>query len=384
MLSKEFSEMRSWLRVGLVNVGVLSALLLVPAISFSFYKAIKLSRQQQQQPHHNLNINPAYPAEADRELANEMALDIGAGLEYVSFLGWKGNPMVGKHTNIQAPYNNRLSHGQEISSSNWFFGGSTMFGTGATDLETIPSYYSKITGQPVFNLGQSGWVSRQSLNQLLNLVADGHRPKSVVFYSGVNDVLVGCRSEYDQLQLPVHQQQGQISSSLKVTASAVVAARLKNVRDFLVAPYIALAGKFGVKSEPAKVFGGMACLSDSQRAQKVANHLVANWYAAYLLSKSVGAKFTAVLQPVVFQSNNIRTDYLGSGHDYLRGEYAVTYPLILEEVDRYCDMSVDFCESVVDGTEWLDGLDPVYIDFCHITGRGNKIVAMEISSIHRN
>ena len=148
--------MRPWLRVGLVNLGVLSALLLVPAISFSLYKSIKLSRWQQQQPHHNLNINPAYPTEADRELANEMALDTGAGLEYVSFLGWKGNPSKGKHTNVQSPYNNRLSYGQQISLSNWFFGGSTMFGTGAPDSETIPSYYSKITGEPVFNLGQSG------------------------------------------------------------------------------------------------------------------------------------------------------------------------------------------------------------------------------------
>jgi len=373
--------MRPWLRVGLVNVGVLSALLLVPAISFSFYKSIKLSRQQQQQPHHNLNINPAYPTEADRELAREMSLDKGSGTEYISFLGWKNNPFVGKHTNVQPPYNTRLSFGQNIDSSHWFFGGSTMFGTGASDFETIPSYYSKITGIPVFNFGQSGWVSRQSLNQLLNLLAEGEKPDSVIFYSGVNDVLVGCRSEYNQL--PVHQQQQRISSSLKINASSVIAARLKKAKDFLIAPYVAILGKFGVKSEPAEVFGGMVCSEEPERAQKVADHLVANWYAAYLLSKSVGADFTAILQPVVFQSAEIKTDYLGQEHNYLQAEYDVTYPLILQEADRYCAINSDFCGSVIDATGWLDKSEPVYIDFCHITGRGNKTVASELADLQR-
>ena len=42
-------------------------------------------------------------------------------------------------------------------------------------------------------------ASRQSLNQLISLIGDGHIPNQVIFYDGANDVNHMCRSEINQI-----------------------------------------------------------------------------------------------------------------------------------------------------------------------------------------
>ena len=83
----------------------------------------------------------------------------------------------------------------------WFFGGSTMWGTGASDSQTIPSHFNSLTNMSVYNFGQGGWNSRQSLNQLINAIGDNNNPSVVIFYDGVNDIQQ-CRSEIKIL--PAH------------------------------------------------------------------------------------------------------------------------------------------------------------------------------------
>ena len=72
--------------------------------------------------------------------------------------------------------------------STWFFGGSTMAGSGVDDLNTIPSLYSKLTNENVINFGVPGWNSRQSLNLLINLLSAGYKPSKVIFYDGINEI----------------------------------------------------------------------------------------------------------------------------------------------------------------------------------------------------
>ena len=49
-------------------------------------------------------------------------------------------------------YRNRLSDGESIVNSTWFFGGSTIWGFANPKSGTIPSIFHKKTNQPVFNL----------------------------------------------------------------------------------------------------------------------------------------------------------------------------------------------------------------------------------------
>ena len=78
----------------------------------------------------------------------------------------------------------------------FMFGGSTLWGTGTADKDTIPSLVQAAlgSGYDVRNYGDSAWVSTQELNYLLYQLANGNVPDAVVFYDGVNDGYAGAYS----------------------------------------------------------------------------------------------------------------------------------------------------------------------------------------------
>jgi hypothetical protein len=79
-------------------------------------------------------------------------------------------------------------------------GGSTIWGWGAPDDSTIPSFLQqglvRKQARPVcvVNLGEGGFVSTQEVVQLLLELQRGVRPDLVVFYDGVNDVIAAFQS----------------------------------------------------------------------------------------------------------------------------------------------------------------------------------------------
>ena len=83
------------------------------------------------------------------------------GTSYYPFTGWRRNPYSGTAVNIDKKYRTRKSLNNKFNDSVWFFGGSTMWGTGSKDSETIPSQYARFTGENVWNLGESGYNSFQ-------------------------------------------------------------------------------------------------------------------------------------------------------------------------------------------------------------------------------
>lgn len=74
----------------------------------------------------------------------------------------------------------------------WVFGGSTAWGEGAPDEETIPSHLAALMNAwgvdtSVKNLGERGYVSTQEVVFLYRELQAGRRPDVVVFYDGIND-----------------------------------------------------------------------------------------------------------------------------------------------------------------------------------------------------
>lgn len=74
------------------------------------------------------------------------------------------------------------------------FGGSTTFGYGVADDETIPAYLEAAlneaaNGQPVYvyNFAQGGFFSTMEMIQFQGLLNDGYRPDMAVFIDGHND-----------------------------------------------------------------------------------------------------------------------------------------------------------------------------------------------------
>jgi lysophospholipase L1-like esterase len=67
----------------------------------------------------------------------------------------------------------------------WMFGGSAVWGTGVDWSETVPSYLAKY-GYDVTNYGETGYVSTQQLILLIQELKT-NIPDIVIFYDGFND-----------------------------------------------------------------------------------------------------------------------------------------------------------------------------------------------------
>jgi hypothetical protein len=111
--------------------------------------------------------------------------------QYTPWVGMRVRPMKSRFVNVDI-YGIR-SNGEarsgdaEIQDAVWFFGGSTTFGFGVADRDTIPAQLEKTMGKRVLNFGVPGFSSAQENLLLIQLLRSGYRPSMVVFLDGINE-----------------------------------------------------------------------------------------------------------------------------------------------------------------------------------------------------
>lgn len=359
--------MKKFLKIFSINITLLFILITAPSIFIQIYSSIKIRLTRNDSSN---DVRQNYPTYKDKEFASQIFKEErNWATEYRSFIGWRRDKVNLKYTEITGPYHKRKSNGEEIKNSVWFFGGSTMWGTGASNDKTIPSHFNSKTNLPVYNFGETGWNARQSLNQLINALGDGHKPNIVIFYDGVNDVIHQCRSEIKEI--PAHSYENKLRKSLKSSNFDLfkpyrkIALRLKN--------------KFVSNNQENRFYN---CDLDKSKSIAIAKHLIQSWYVAYQISQSTNTQFLGILQPTLF-STITNSDYLSKKekkrHLSLKKQYDAVYPYFLEEIKNYCSKDQDFCQSLINGTEWLSGYKDIFIDFCHVNPEGNEIIAGKIA-----
>ncbi len=131
------------------------------------------------------------------ELWEEVRLGTEGWLSYAPYTVWTRRPVSGRYVNVEddglrRTINPSLSteHPFEV----WVFGGSTTWGIGAPDADTIPSLLSRelnAAGIParVTNFGQTGFVSTQDHLALLRALQTRAAPDLVIMYEGANESL---------------------------------------------------------------------------------------------------------------------------------------------------------------------------------------------------
>ena len=124
---------------------------------------------------------------------------------YEPYTIWKRRPYRGEYTTIDISGSRRTVGNSESEDALdiWMFGGSAVWGVGAPDGETIPSHLAAHFNETlgiearVRNLGRRGFVSTQEVIFLMRELQAGRRPDIVVFYNGVNDAAaVSLRPEF--------------------------------------------------------------------------------------------------------------------------------------------------------------------------------------------
>ena len=123
-------------------------------------------------------------------------------MRYHSFVLYRRAPFKGETINIDQE-GIRLTPGAECGPNAFkvfTFGGSTMWGTGSPDWGTIPNYLQKGMGKLkhgpicVVNFGESGYMSTQSVIELMLQLQSGNIPNLTLFFDGVNDIYTAYQS----------------------------------------------------------------------------------------------------------------------------------------------------------------------------------------------
>jgi len=111
---------------------------------------------------------------------------------YQSYVVWRRAPFSGETISVDSQGIRRTFHSRcdDKTYTIWVFGDSALWGTGAPDWATIPSFlaeqYEKV-GYPVCvkNYGETGWVMTQGVIELtLELKRANKKPDLVIFYDG--------------------------------------------------------------------------------------------------------------------------------------------------------------------------------------------------------
>jgi hypothetical protein len=115
--------------------------------------------------------------------------------EYEPWVGFKERPREGRHINV-SPEGFRHTAGTPDNPKHWIFllGGSTTFGYGVSDGQTIASYLqatlTDLYGPDTFgvrNFGRAYYYSAQEFVLLWTLLDRGLRPSMVIFIDGMNE-----------------------------------------------------------------------------------------------------------------------------------------------------------------------------------------------------
>lgn len=288
---------------------------------------------------------------------------------YEPFVGWKTRPYQGVTTTINKSGLRKtleIAHKSDSPKIVRFFGGSTLWGEGADDENTIPSIFQKLNSEfEVYNHGQLAYNSRQNLDALISLYEEGKKSDVVIFYDGVNDAAFLCPSDVD---VPGHRLVPMFRGKLYTSNFNIIREAIGKIFfDKLI-----LLSK---KINPTERDSMYACISSPEKAEAIADFMLTNWEIAHDIVTSRGGKFYAVLQPAAYIGNP-RTDHLDLGPvlgDNFRQVYKLFYQNIKEKQYPWVyDLSTAF-----------DGNEYIFIDFCHVSPNGNQIMANEIDKALR-
>ena len=279
--------------------------------------------------------------------------------KYYDHITWRRNDFNGETITIKNGY--RMNNTKEnfiLNKDIWVFGGSTVWGTGADDKNTIPSLIEKLTNISTLNLGESGYNTTQELNLLLKELVK-HKPKKIIFYDGVNDV-GKCMKNLNYFSTG---QETILQTILQSESSESYSKKL------IIAPLKILEKlkKFFPKNQNTK--RTYDCDINFSKAEKIAKTFVNNWINVELIAKKNNIKFIPILQPTIFTSTSNK-DYLSTNHE-LKKQYEILYELIKKELSKENFKYLNLENS-------LNKAENYFIDFCHLSPNGNRKIVREI------
>lgn len=367
---------KNHLKVVVINILVfLGLIMLIDFLAIAIYEARFLVRRISSRSDMTLERLPSLPAYEGVPWVNDYVRDQKQEqTTYFSFIGWRRLPMRTPTVNIDSN-GVRLSIRYPGTPSNAlkvaFLGGSTMWGSGAPDSLTIPSLFNRLgKGRyDAVNFGESSYNAYQGYQFLLQRTIEGYRPDIVVSYDGANNSTTNCPRPF------AHAREKQITRLIKGADRQVL--EEFTFKGHYLKPIGTLLRRTAEAAGIVKAdtyFGKTTGNSEGPMTdEEAAGYLLDSWMATLDLAERIGARFLCILQP------NVRVGQPNLSHmkEEDLGHFSFTYYedlLRLIETDRYSRLKPHF----MDLRNAFDGVPKLYVDFCHVSPKGNDIVARRI------
>lgn len=293
---------------------------------------------------------------------------------YKSYIGWIGSEFNGESIQVSEQGLRKTAFNERNAKrSVAFLGGSTMWGYGVNNENTIPSYFSKQTDSlQVINMGQLAFCAFQSYLLLKTEIEKGNIPSIVITYDGANDS-PSERKPYAHLWEERMKERlkgmdfGQEDESL--TWLSGVKKLSQNLKS-----------KWSSPSQVTRIESKKSFTHEEN--EQAARELLMAWRDMKLLCDKNGIEFYCVLQPqmhtgspdLTYLENTIFKGFLEMGDNYIK-YYSNVIQLI--ETPEFADLKPHFS----DFRGVLDGQSSMYIDQCHVMPRGNEIIASALTKL---
>jgi hypothetical protein len=310
-----------------------------------------------------------YQAEAWARGYWDEHMQVADNWSYQPYTIWRTNPFHGQYINVDEN-GVRLTTGSTCAADSYriyTFGGSTMWGYGVPDNNTIASYMQAELPENVcvVNYADVGFNSTQSLLHLVGVLQAGDVPDMVIFYDGSNDVTAAQRSGeigthfYDE-QIRAVVDGTLVEPDARPNSPIVDWVRSTSTYRLLVTPVMTAETWAQPPFEEGFVDG-------------IVQTYLTNVEAAHALSEEYGFQFFAFVQPVLPMVERTYTEeeqrFIWDTPGGLVDLFREVYPHIRDSAPDY----VHYFANVLDEQPYI-----IWIDFNHLTAWGNLSVAADI------
>lgn len=253
------------------------------------------------------------------------------------------------------------------------FGGSTTFGYGVLDEETIPSYLQEKIKKRcqkvcVYNFGQAGYFSTQERIQFEQLILKEQTPKLVLFIDGINDL-------YNLKGIPLHSNELKRFMDGNITKNPLKELPLSKAIFFFDREIRRKSISVSVENETNmdKEINGV------KKRMEINRNIIRN------ISKAYGIKPYFIIQPVPAYKYNLKyhTSYnIFNGKDPITQKSFFTDPVNLEYA--YSLLEKDKINNETD-IIWLDSIqenktENLYVGAIHYTKEFSEEIAIIINN----
>jgi hypothetical protein len=314
-------------------------------------------------------LKGAYPGWSEAQLMAFFTEQGGCRLEYEAFTEYRARPVRGCYINVEPAGYRRIADQaawpiDPDAFNVFFFGGSTGFGEGLPDDQTLPSRLqaqltSSLPGRTihVYNFARPGYYSVQERILFEQLLLTGIRPDLAIFLDGLNDDLApvpspgatsGLTGMSDRMRALLE----------RADRASVLQSALELMRDL---PLVRWA-RAAVDAWPggATPMGAGDALSPDQ-ADRIAERWLANRRLIEAVASSFDISVLFVWQPVPTYRYDVRYHLFADGLVGTMRRAGLAYPrMAAERQAGRLEADVLWLADVQEGRR-----ENLYVDACH-------------------